>query len=120
MGTTTLAAELLVIGYQALIWLILAACVVFNISGETLLEQLKEWKEVVVVGSVVVAYTAGAVMNGIVAKIMEKPESHWVHDEKRPVPSKMRATILVRNQDAFEHVIKNLDVPKILRSTMFN
>lgn len=128
MGTTALAVELLVIGYQALIWLVLLTCLMFNISGETVLQELKEWKEVVVVGSVVVAYTVGAVVNGIVAKIMEKREV-WVHQrvqrqqnlqEPRPVPSIMRAAILVKNPDVYKPVIQNLDIPKVLRSTIFN
>ena len=32
----------------------------------------------------------------------------------------MRAAILVQKPEAFDHIIKNFDVPRVLRSTIFN
>ncbi|MGH7273458.1 MAG: hypothetical protein ACREIQ_03220 [Nitrospiria bacterium] len=118
MTTTALTVELLVIGYQALIWLGLAACL-FPLCDEALLRALKDWKELLVVGSVVAAYTSGAIVNGVASGIMSSIESKVIY--KRPQkPSVMRAAILVRKPDAFVHVMKNFEAPRVLRSAILN
>jgi len=118
MSTTALAVELLVIGYQTLVWLALAACL-SPLCDDTLLKAMKDWKEVVIVASVVAAYSSGAIMNGVVSRIMSSIETKVIY--KRPQkPSEMRAAILVQKPEAFDHIIKNFDVPRVLRSTIFN
>ncbi len=118
MSTTALAVELLVIGYQTLVWLALAACL-SSLCDDTLLKGMKDWKELVIVASVVAAYSSGAIMNGVVSRIMSSIESKVIY--KRPQkPSEMRAAILVQKPEAFDHIIKNFDVPRVLRSTIFN
>lgn len=118
MSTTALAVELLVIGYQTLVWLALAACLFPQCDG-ALLGALKDWKELVVVTSVVAAYTSGAIMNGVASRIMFPIESKVIY--KRPQkPSEMRAAILVQKPEVFSHIIKNFDVSRVLRSTIFN
>jgi len=117
MSTTVLAVELLVIGYQALVWLALAACL-FPLCDDTLLKAMKDWRELVIVASVVAAYSSGAIMNGVAARIMTRIEAKiYTRPQK---PSEMRAAILVQKPEAFDHIIKNLNVPRILRSTIFN
>jgi hypothetical protein len=118
MSTTALAVEFLIIGYHTLIWVLLAACLL-PACDEVMLRNLKDWKELLIGGSVVVAYTFGAVMNGVASKIMEKMERKLMKD-KDPKPSEMRATILVRKPEAYEEVMKFFVVPRVLRSTIIN
>ncbi len=117
MSTTALAVELLVIGYQTLVWLALAACL-SPLCDDTLLKAMKDWKELVIFASVIAAYSSGAIMNGVASRIMSSIESKVIYKGQRP--SKMRAAILVQKPEAFDHIIKNFDVPRVLRSTIFN
>ena len=118
MSTTALAVELLVIGYQTLVWLALAACL-SPLCDDTLLNAMKDWKELVIVVSVVAAYSSGAIMNGIASRIIDPIERRAIH-KRQQRPSEMRAAILVQKPEAFDHIIKNLNVPRVLRSTIFN
>ena len=120
MNTTVLAVELLVIGYQSLIWLTLIFFL-FPISDQVQLQTLKDWKELIIIGSVVVAYTAGAIINAVTTSIMEKLniDKKLFYKRKKP-PSEMRAAILVRKPEAFIHIMKNFDTPRVLRSTILN
>lgn len=116
--TTTIAVELLVIGYQAMIWIGLAACLFQKCDG-ALLASIREWKELTLILSVPAAYTVGAIMNGVASHLVSKLDRKWIF--KRSIkPSAMRAAILIQNPQAFEHVIKNFNEPRVLRSTIFN
>ncbi len=118
MRTTALAVELLVIGYQTLVWLALGACLLVR-CDRSLLEAIKDWKELLAVASVVPAYTSGAIMNGITSRIMNQIEGRLIYRGSLQ-PSEMRAAILVRKPEAFDHIIRNFDVPRLLRSTVIN
>lgn len=118
MTTTALAVELIVIGYQTLVWLVLAASLL-PFSSSLQFTTLKEWKEALFVASLVAAYTAGAIMNGVVSKLMSSIEAKLVFKRFRP-PSEMRAVILVHQPEALKHVMRYFDVPRVLRSTIFN
>src|SRR5262249_27758032 len=102
MGTTTtLAVELLIIGYQAMIWLGIVVCL-FQGCNDATFASIKDWKELLLVVSVPAAYTAGAVMNGITSKLLSMIDRKWIFTG--PIkPSAMRAAILVKNPQAFEH-----------------
>jgi hypothetical protein len=116
--TTTLAVELLIIGYQTMVWLGLAVCL-FQSCNEATFATIKDWKELLLLVSVPTAYTAGAVMNGVTSRLVSKFDDKLIF--KGPIkPSAMRAAILVKNPQAFEHVIKNFNEPRVLRSTIFN
>lgn len=118
MSTTALAVELLVIGYQSLVALALAACL-SPLCGNTLLQMMKDWKELIVIASVVAAYTLGAIMNGIAARLLS-PLENKLYSKRSEKPSEMRATILIQEPQAFDHIIKHFDTPRVLRSTVFN
>lgn len=118
MTTTALAVELIVIGYQGLFWLVLAASLLPFFSSLQL-DTLKEWKELLFLGSLVAAYTCGAIINGVVSKLMSSIEAKLVFKRSRP-PSEMRAAILVRQPEALKHIMTYFDVPRVLRSTSFN
>lgn len=118
MTTTALAVELIVIGYQALIWLVLAVSLFPSFCGFPL-TALREWKELLLIGSLVAAYTSGAIVNGVASKLMSPIEERLVFKRPRR-PSEMRAVILVHQPEALKHVMTYFDVPRVLRSTIFN
>lgn len=119
MSTTALAVELLVIGYQALVWLALAACLSTSCDN-TLMQTMRDWKEIIFVASVVAAYTSGAIMNGIASRLLS-PWEDWLYQKTRSEkPSEMRAAILIQKPEAFDRVMKNFEFPRVLRSTVFN
>lgn len=118
MNTTAIAVEMLVIGYQSMVWMVLLVALT-PFYDDALIPILKEWKELILIASVPAAYTLGAIINGIVSKIFQ-----WIRIEDRLIyknekPSTMRAAILAHNPQAYEHVIKNFDYPRLLRSTTF-
>lgn len=118
MSATLLAVEILVIGYQALLWIGLGICL-FPVCDDAMLETLKGWKELSIVASIVAAYTSGAIMNGIASKLMENVESKCIF-KRSEKQSEMRAAILVSNSNAYVEVMKFFDVPRVLRATIFN
>jgi hypothetical protein len=118
MTTTALAVELIVIGYQALIWIVLAVSLLPH-CGDLPSVFLKDWKELLLVGSLVAAYTSGAIVNGVASKLMSKIEENLVFKRTEP-PSEMRAAILLHQPEALKQVITYFDAPRVLRSTIFN
>jgi len=118
MTTTALAVELIIIGYQTLLWLVLALSLSPSFAGLQL-ATVREWKELLLVGSLVAAYTSGAIVNGLTSKLMESYEKKRVFKRTRP-PSEMRAAILIHQPEALKQVMTYFDVPRVLRSTIFN
>ena len=118
MSTTALAVELLVIGYQTLVWLALAICL-SPLCDNALLQTMKDWKELTVFASVVTAYTSGAIMNGVSTRIISWFENK-VYSKRSQKPSEMRAAILLHNPEALAQIMKYFEVPRVLRSTIFN
>jgi hypothetical protein len=92
MSTTALAVELLVIGYQTIVWLVLLFALT-PFYDDVLLNLLKNWKEIVFIASVVAAYTLGAIMNGVVSRVWDCFERKWIYTDIKP--SIMRAAILL-------------------------
>jgi hypothetical protein len=119
MTTTALAVELVVIGYQALIWLALAVTLVFPSCGEPLLKILREWKELSLIGSLAAAYTLGAIVNGVASRLMSWIEAKLIF-KKPQKPSEMRAAILVHEPEALKYVMTYFEAPRVLRSTILN
>jgi len=111
MTTTALAVELVVIGYQALIWLVLAATLVFPSCGEPLLKVFKEWKELLIIGSLAAAYTLGAIVNGVASRLMLWIERRLIFTKPQK-PSEMRATILVHEPEALKYVMSYFEAPR--------
>lgn len=120
MTTTALAVELVIIGYQTLIWLVLAANLLFP-CDVCWLTTLRDWKEPILVGSIAIAYTLGATVNAISSRLMTRIEDRWVFKDKNlPLPSVMRAAILARHPEALKQVMTYFDAPRVLRSTILN
>jgi len=117
MSTTALAVELLVIGYQSLVGLALAAYL--SPLSNTLVQTMKDWKELIVIISVAAAYTLGAIVNGISAKLLS-PIENKLYSRRSEKQSKMRVVILIQKPDAYDRIMKNFDTPRVLRSTVFN
>jgi hypothetical protein len=117
MTTTALAVELVIIGYQTLIWLVLAASLLFP-CDVCWLTMLKDWKEPILVGSIAIAYTLGATVNTISSRVLQPFEGKCVFKEEKP--SVMRAAILVRQPEALKQVMTYFDAPRVLRSTILN
>ena len=118
MTTTALAVELIIIGYQTLIWIVLAVILLPHCNELPTIIRT-DWKELVLVGSLVAAYTSGAIVNGVVSRLISKIEGKLVFKRAEP-PSQMRAAILVHQPEALKQVITYFDVPRVLRSTVFN
>ena len=77
MTTTALAVELIIIGYQTLIWLVLAVILLTH-CGELPKIILTDWKELLIIGSLVAAYTSGAIVNGVASRLISKIEGKLV------------------------------------------
>ena len=115
MTTTALAFELIIIGYQVLVWVWLVGC--FPECQGLLVRALNNWKEVTIAISIPAAYTAGAIMNPISAWLF----SFWedkIYAEKPP--SVMRAAILLKNPEAHNQVMKYFEAPRVLRASTLN
>ena len=74
MGTTTLLVEIVIIGFQVLIWLSL---IIFTTWGYTWvnLSNLKDWTGLIAISFFAVSYTLGIIFDSIVASLL----SAWNH-----------------------------------------
>jgi large-conductance mechanosensitive channel len=79
---------------------------------------VRDWKELVFIASVVVAYTLGSIINSVVSRIINPIEDRVIYKNEKP--SIMRAAILAQNPQAFDPVLKNFEYSRLLRSTIFN
>jgi hypothetical protein len=114
--------ELVLIGFQVLIWVFLLILTVFGYNWLHL-DGLKEWSTEISVGLVGVAYMFGLIFDKAVSAL---PYSWTIGGSaltkigEGPSPLTMRMEILAKKPEVYEVLEKRLNQHRLVRSTVFN
>jgi hypothetical protein len=119
---TSIIFELVLIGFQALIWVFLLVLAIFGYEWLHL-DGIKEWNAELSVALVGVAYMFGLIFDKAVSAL---PYS-WIVGGSAvnkvgdlPSPLTMRMEILAKNPEVFEALEKRINQHRLVRSTVFN
>ena len=118
---TAIILELVLIGFQVLIWVSLLVLTIFGF-GWVHLSSLKQWSTEISVGLVGVAYMLGLIFDKAVSAL---PYS-WIvagtrtSHEDSPSPLAMRVEILSKRPEVFEALERRINQHRLVRATVFN
>jgi hypothetical protein len=119
---TSIIFELVLVGFQVLIWVSLLVLTVFGYDWLDL-EGLKAWSGQLSIGLVGVAYTFGLIFDKAVGSLPYK----WVFGGGRlttmgdlPSPLVMRMEILTRKPEVYGMLDRRINQHRLVRSTVFN
>jgi hypothetical protein len=119
---TSIILELVLIGFQVLIWLSLVVMTVFGFQWLHL-DALKQWSTEISVGLIGISYMLGLIFDKTVSAL---PYS-WIlgggptpPSEDSPSPLAMRVEILMHNPDVYETLERRLNQHRLVRATVFN
>jgi hypothetical protein len=114
--------ELVLIGFQVLVWASLLMFAIFGFKWIHL-DALKDWNSQLSVGLIGVAYMFGLIFDKAVSAL---PYSWVVADngltslEDQPSPRAMRMEVLIKNPNAAEALERRINQHRLVRSTVFN
>ena len=114
--------ELVLIGFQVLVWASLLMFAIFGFNWVHL-DALKEWSGQLSVALIGVAYMFGLIFDKAVSAL---PYSWVVADtaltslEDLPSPRAMRMEVLIKNPNASEALERRINQHRLVRSTVFN
>ena len=122
MGTTSLIVEMVIIGFQVLVWMSLIVLILFGYKGIDL-SKLKDWTAVISLALVGASYTLGIVFNSFVGALF----AHWEFESWRWLlrpsdlkggehPARMRAYITAFNSGASEDLTKRTNRNSLVRA----
>ena len=122
MGTTNLVVEMVIIGFQVLIWMALIVLTIFGYSWIEL-SSLKDWTSVIVIGLVAVAYTLGVVFDSFVGSlpfIKVRTSLNWLEGDDPDIQHRVSAYLLANNLEGYELMSKLSNQLSLIRSTSIN
>jgi len=133
MGTSTLLVEIVIIGFQTLVWILLLLFTVLGYDWINL-AMLKDWSASIVVGLVAVSYTFGIVFDSVAASLFAPWSSRAIRHlpsfiigratdlgpSRYDSPALMRSHIRIANPVTNEHLEKMYNEIRLLRSTSIN
>jgi hypothetical protein len=114
--------ELVLIGFQVLIWFFLLTVTIFG-YGWLDLSSLAQWSAELSVGLVGVAYMFGLIFDKAVSSLPYSwivGGSHLTGIGDGPSPLVMRMEILTRKPEIFDVVEKRLNQHRLVRASVFN
>jgi hypothetical protein len=119
---TSIIFELVVVGFQMLIWVSMLVLAIFGYDWLHL-DGLKEWSAELSVAAIGVAYMFGLIFDKAVGAL---PYS-WIVGGSAlnkvgdmPSPLTMRMEILAKKPEVFEALEKRINQHRLVRSTVFN
>jgi hypothetical protein len=119
---TSIILELVLIGFQVLIWVSLLVLAIFGYEWVHL-DALKEWSTEISVGLVGVAYMLGLIFDKAVSSL----PYGWIvgsaalaRSEDSPSPLAMRVEILTKQPAVYETLERRLNQHRLVRATVFN
>jgi hypothetical protein len=122
MGTTSIIVEMVIIGFQVLVWMTLVVLTVFGYQWIDL-SKLKDWTTLLSVALVGTSYTLGIVFDSFIASLFapwEYRSRMWLPDKITENPGRMRAYIMAKNPDASEELLKRANRNSLIRATSLN
>jgi hypothetical protein len=133
MGTTSLIVEMVIIGFQVLVWMSLIVLILFGYRDIDP-AKLKDWSAIISLALVGTSYTLGLVFNGFIGSVFAHSESSlWKsfvtrsgrEGRRGPAqiptdPGQMRAYITAFNSDASEDLTSEAHRHSLIRATSLN
>lgn len=124
MATTAIFAELLIIGLEACVWLVLFSRIILGTS-EVDISVLKGWEALATIFVLGVAYTLGIVVDRLTDSLLHsidvKLRNRWIpRREGDPSVSERRLRIMAENERMAEFLDYLRSRVRIARSTVFN
>lgn len=124
MNNTTVVLEILLIGFQVVIWFAFVVLTVFGYSWIRL-DFLKEWSAQLSASIVGVAYMFGIVFDRLSSELggsrygvgLFRPKPATTRDSER---TDQRMEILNNNPDVYQYFEKRMNQNRLLRSTALN
>jgi len=119
---TSIILELVLIGFQVLIWVSLLVLAVFGFDWLHL-DGLKQWSSEISVGLVGVAYMLGLIFDKAVSTLPYRwivGGSALAPSEDSPSPLAMRVKILTKHPEVYEALERRLNQHRLVRATVFN
>jgi hypothetical protein len=119
---TSIIFELVLIGFEVLIWVSLLILTVFGYDWLQL-EGLKQWSTELSVALVGVAYMFGLIFDKAIGTLPYSwtiGGSALTRMDEGPSPLAMRMEILVKKPEAYEVLEKRINQHRLVRSTVFN
>src|SRR5438309_2041347 len=113
--------ELVLIGFQVIIWVSLLVLAVFGFQWIHL-DALKQWSTEISVALVGVAYMFGLIFDKAVGSLPYR----WIvggprtPSEDSPNPLAMRVEILTANPEVYEALERRINQHRLVRATVFN
>ena len=133
MDTTTLLVEIVIIGFQVLVWISL---IVLTFFGHNWIDfsTLKDWSTEIALGLIAASYTFGIIFDNLTASFFSpwsyrtledvRHQSHFLrgrNDEAFSTsPFLMRSHIMATNSDLSDNLEKNFNQSRLLRATSIN
>jgi len=125
MSTTVVFAELLIVGIQAIVWLLLVLLSLFGINWikVDVLNFLKDWVQIITVFVLAFAYTFGIIIDRIsdsfLNPISKNIKKRYI-DNSLPKITYMRLYIKTQSQPLNDYIDYIRSRQRIARSTAFN
>ena len=126
MGTTALIVEMVIIGFQVLVWMALMVLTIFGYHWIDL-SKLKDWSTIVSVALVGISYTLGIVFDSFIGSLFA-PWEYSVqgrfidrsHTNSTVSFGQMRAYIIATNSDVSDDLTKRNNRSSLVRATSLN
>lgn len=122
LDASIIVSELVLIGFQVLIWVFLLVLTIFGYDWLDL-EGLKAWSGQLSVGLVGVAYMFGLIFDKAVGSLPYRwvlSGSHLTRMGDLPSPLVMRMEILARKPEIYGVLERRINQHRLVRSTVFN
>lgn len=125
MSTTTLIVEVVIIGFQVLVWISLLVEIGFGHKWVNP-SQLKDWATLISVAFVGVSYTLGIIFDNLTNSLFAPWSSfagmHFFEPRlsERPHPGRMRIYIMTKNAEMSRELQGRFNQSRLLRATSLN
>jgi len=125
MGTTSIIVELVIIGFQGIIWLSLVIGVFFGYDWIDF-SKAKDWVTILSIAAIAVSYTLGLIFNSVAATLFG-PWRLWVYRMILPDFESttkefwnIYSTIMLESPDIHKHLERIFNEIRLLRATVIN
>ena len=130
MGTTSLIVEMVIIGFQVLVWMVLIVLIVFGYDWVDF-QKLKDWATILSVILIGASYTLGIVFDSFMASLYapwERRSWKWLPEEikegmargEKVSPGHMRAYLMTASPEASEELNNRANRNSLIRATSLN
>jgi len=124
MKTTSLIIEFVIIGFQVIIWIILALISIWEYKSFNF-DILKDWTAPLTLATIGVSYTFGIMFDSFTASLFapwsyQSKKVFWLKRTFPESPSKMRAHIMINHPEAYKDVELKYNQNRLLRSSILN